>query len=73
MKGYFNKPKETAATIFKDGNKPWLRTGDIGYFDKRGCLYIVDRLKAWITIRWYDYRMLICKISRNSSKSRVFR
>ncbi len=48
MKGYFNKPKETAETIFVDPRtkKRWLRTGDIGYFDSRGCLYIVDRLKV---------------------------
>jgi acyl-CoA synthetase (AMP-forming)/AMP-acid ligase II len=48
MKGYFNKPKETAETIVYDSktNKRWLRTGDIGYFDSRGCLYIVDRLKV---------------------------
>jgi 4-coumarate--CoA ligase len=48
MKGYFNKPKETAETIVLDEKtgKRWLRTGDIGYFDERGCLYIVDRLKV---------------------------
>jgi 4-coumarate--CoA ligase len=49
MKGYFNKPKETANTIVNDGAKRWLRTGDIGYFDERGCLYIVDRLKVRTT------------------------
>ncbi|MCC8423414.1 long-chain fatty acid--CoA ligase [Mucilaginibacter sp. UR6-11] len=41
MKGYLNKPKETAATIDKDN---WLHTGDIGRFFK-GNLQITDRLK----------------------------
>lgn len=46
MKGYYNKPKETAATfVYEDGHR-WIRTGDIGYFDDRGRLYIIDRLKV---------------------------
>ncbi len=41
MKGYWNKPEETASVIDKDG---WLHTGDIGRFYK-GNLQITDRLK----------------------------
>ena len=46
MKGYYNKPKETAETIVFENGRRWLRTGDIGYVDARGCLYIVDRMKV---------------------------
>jgi long-chain acyl-CoA synthetase len=41
MKGYLNKPEETAATIDPEG---WLHTGDIGRYHK-GNLQITDRLK----------------------------
>lgn len=44
MKGYWNKPDETAATI-KDG---WLFTGDIGRMDEDGYLFLIDRKKDMI-------------------------
>jgi long-chain acyl-CoA synthetase len=47
MKGYWNKPEETAQTITPDG---WLRTGDIARTDSDGYFYIVDRLKDMIIV-----------------------
>lgn len=44
MNGYWNRPDDTAAAI-KDG---WFHTGDAGYFDADGYLYIHDRLKDMI-------------------------
>jgi long-chain acyl-CoA synthetase len=44
MRGYLNRPNETAETII-DG---WLHTGDVGIFDEDGYLRIVDRIKDMI-------------------------
>jgi acyl-CoA synthetase (AMP-forming)/AMP-acid ligase II len=44
MKGYWNLPNETAKTL-RNG---WLYTGDAGYFDADGYLYIYDRIKDMI-------------------------
>ena len=44
MLGYWNKPEETAAAI-RDG---WMHTGDGGYMNDEGYVFIVDRLKDMI-------------------------
>jgi long-chain acyl-CoA synthetase len=46
MKGYWNRPDATAA-VLKDG---WLHTGDLGYFDARGNLFITGRQKEIIIL-----------------------
>jgi long-chain acyl-CoA synthetase len=45
MKGYWNLPEATAATIDSDG---WLRSGDAGYRDADGYIYVHDRVKDMI-------------------------
>jgi len=44
MQGYWNKPDETAAALI-DG---WMHTGDGGYIDENGFVFIVDRIKDMI-------------------------
>jgi len=50
MKGYWNMPEETAATLI-DG---WLHTGDIAKMDEEGYFYIVDRKKDMIISGGYN-------------------
>lgn len=45
MAGYWNRPEETAAAFTADG---WLRTGDVGYVDTEGYIFIVDRVKDMV-------------------------
>jgi acyl-CoA synthetase (AMP-forming)/AMP-acid ligase II len=45
MKGYLNRPDETAACLDDEG---WYHTGDVGYVDDDGFFFIVDRTKELI-------------------------
>jgi len=51
MKGYWNLPDATKATITDDG---WLNTGDVGRVDEDGYFYIVDRTKDMIIRGGYN-------------------
>ena len=46
MMGYYQKKEATRETIAHEDGMRWLKTGDIGYVDDRGCIYIIDRLKV---------------------------
>ncbi|CAK9799004.1 Luciferin 4-monooxygenase [Anthophora plagiata] len=51
MLGYFRNPKMTAETIDKE---KWLHTGDLGYFNENGVLYITGRLKELIKYKGFQ-------------------
>ncbi len=49
MRGYYNRPGETEKVLEVDADgRVWLRTGDIGYLDPDGYLFITDRKKDLI-------------------------
>jgi long-chain acyl-CoA synthetase len=51
MKGYWNRPDETAKVMTEDG---WFKTGDIGAMDADGFFRIVDRKKDMILVSGFN-------------------
>ncbi|WP_374011658.1 long-chain fatty acid--CoA ligase [Pseudoxanthomonas koreensis] len=51
MKGYWQRPEETAKTIDAEG---WLHTGDMARIDEKGFVYIVDRKKDMILVSGFN-------------------
>src|SRR4249919_404590 len=51
MKGYWQRPEETAKVIDDEG---WLHTGDIAKMDERGYFYLVDRKKDMILVSGFN-------------------
>lgn len=51
MTGYLNNEKASKAAFDSDG---WLKTGDIGYINQDGKLYIIDRKKELIKVRGWQ-------------------
>jgi long-chain acyl-CoA synthetase len=55
MTSYWNNPEETAIVLRPHGDgRPWLHTGDLGYVDDEGYLFIVDRKKDLIKTSGYQ-------------------
>ena len=54
MAGYWDDPEETAITIRAHDGGRWLHTGDLGYLDADGYLFIVDRMKDLIKTHGYQ-------------------
>ncbi|HPY38956.1 MAG TPA: AMP-binding protein [Thiolinea sp.] len=51
MKGYWNRPEETAKTIDANG---WLRTGDMGFVNENGYIKLVDRVKDMVLVSGFN-------------------
>jgi len=51
MKGYWQRPGETENVLYEDG---FLRTGDVGYVDKNGFVFLVDRKKDMILVSGFN-------------------
>lgn len=51
MKGYWQRPEDTAATVDSEG---WLHTGDVAVMNDRGFFSIVDRLKDMILVSGFN-------------------
>lgn len=51
MAGYWQKPEETANVFFDDG---FLRTGDMGYMNEKGFIFLIDRQKDIILVSGFN-------------------
>jgi len=58
MVGFWNRPEETSGVlrdhVDEEGTRRWLHTGDLGYLDEDGYLFIVDRKKDLIKTSGYQ-------------------
>ena len=51
MRGYWNRPEETANVLDADG---WLHSGDVAIMNEKGCCKIVDRIKDMIIVSGFN-------------------
>ena len=62
MLGYSNNDEANKTTFDTEG---WMRSGDIGYYDQDGFLYIVDRMKELIKVKGLQvFKISGCSFSR---------
>jgi long-chain acyl-CoA synthetase len=53
MKGYLNLPEESAKAMRQWRGKTWMYTGDVGYMDDEGYIYLCDRAKDMLIVGGY--------------------
>ena len=56
MIGYLNRPEATKNTIL-EGH--WLRSGDLGYYDESGEVFVIDRLKDVIKYKTMQVTLIL--------------
>jgi long-chain acyl-CoA synthetase len=55
MRGYWERPEETTEVLRSDAQgRPWLHTGDIGYMDADGYLFLTDRKKELMKVSGFQ-------------------
>ncbi|MEK7356941.1 MAG: AMP-binding protein, partial [Bdellovibrionota bacterium] len=55
-RGYWNRPDVTASVFgFETEGRQFLKTGDLGFIDDRGILFVVGRIKEMIIVRGRNY------------------
>ena len=68
MKGYFNAPEETANVMrLHDDGKVWIHSGDVGFIDSDGFLFIKGRIKRMIT-RFDGHKVFPVNLEASVSK-----
>lgn len=66
MLGYYGQPEESALVLREFEGRRWMYTGDVGYMDEEGFLYLVDRKKDMAIIGGFNvYPALVEKVLRD--------